>query len=110
NGVPGTGATDVLNHLARKSSNVGPPMTSNLGFVAHAAQRNPDKFAAHGFRDRPAQRSLPYSRRADETQDRRFAGRLQFQDRKVFQNPFFYLFEIVMIAIQDFAGMNDVDF
>src|SRR5262249_36545460 len=108
NGIAGAGATDVLDHLTRKRSDVRSPVASDLSFIAHATQRNADEFAAHRIGNRAAKRCLADARGTDETKNGRLALRLQLQYGKVFQNSLFDLFEIVVIPVENLAGLGDI--
>ena len=110
NRIARAGSPDILDDLAWQRPDVGSPVAANFGFVAHTAKRDADELPSHRFRNRTAQRSLPDSRRTDEAQNGGLALRLQLQHGKVFENAFFDLFEIVVVAVEDFAGFHDVDF
>ena len=55
---------------ARHRADVGAAMAADLGFVAHAADREPHELAAHRARDRLSERRLADAGRSDEAQDR----------------------------------------
>ena len=61
-GILGAGALHVLDDLAGHGADVGAAMAANLGFVAHAAQREADKFAAGGLGDGHAERGFAHAR------------------------------------------------
>src|SRR5712671_5367067 len=84
-------------------------MAADLRFVAHAAERYSNKLAAHGFRNGFPKRCLSDSRRSDETQNRSLSQGLEFQNGQVFENAFLDLLQIVVIALENFPRMNDVD-
>ena len=68
--IVGFGAANALNDLSRQRADVSAPVTANLGFVVHAAQRDADELASQRARDRLAQRSFAHARRSDEAKDR----------------------------------------
>ena len=68
--VVGAGVAQVLDDPAGQRADVGAAVAADLGLVAHAAQRHAHELAAHGARDRAAQRRLADARRPDEAQDR----------------------------------------
>ena len=109
-GIARARSANVLNDLPRQSADIGPPMAPDLGFIAHAAERDTDEFAAHGSRDRPTEGSFSYTRRSHEAQDRRFTLRPQLENGQVFEDPLLNFFQIIVIAIEDFPGFDNIDF
>src|SRR5206468_3301415 len=85
-------------------------MAPDLGFIAHAAERDTDEFAAHGSRDRPTEGSFSYTWRSHEAQDRRFTLRPQLENGQVFEDSLLNFFQIIVIAIEDFPGFDNIDF
>ena len=83
-------------------------MPPDLGFVVHAAHRDPGEFAAQRPRDRTAQRGLAHSRRPDETQNRTLQNGPKLQHREVIQNAVFHLFQVVVILVQNLGGPLDI--
>ena len=69
-GILGAGALHVLDDLAGQRADVGAAMAANLGFVAHAAEREAHELAAGGLGDGHAERSFADARRSDEAEDR----------------------------------------
>ena len=59
-----------LDDAAGNRADVGAAVAADLGFVAHAAERDPDELAVHRARDRLAERRLADAGRADEAEDR----------------------------------------
>ena len=106
----GLGAANALDDLSRQRADVSAAMAANLGFVVHAAQRDADELASQSARDRLAQRSLAHARRSDEAKDRAFHVRLQTPHRKVIQNAVFDLLQVVVIGVENFLGLRNVDF
>ena len=84
-------------------------MPADLGFVAHAAERDADELALHGARDRLAERGLADAGRADEAQDRPFHVAFELPHREVFDDALFDLVEIVVILVEDAARLDRVD-
>src|SRR5262245_7616605 len=84
-------------------------MTTNLGFIAHAAQGKPDELPSHRLSHGTSKRRLSDARRPDEAKNRRLALGFQLQDRQVLENALFDLLQIVMVAIEDLAGFVNVD-
>ena len=77
---------------------VGTTVTTDLGFVAHATEGDPDELATEGAGHGLAERCLTDSRRADEGQNRSRAAAihrhqatfgLQLADREVLEDPLF---------------------
>src|SRR6202161_1507200 len=64
------GLAHRLDNLAQHRTDVGPPMTANLRFVADAAERHANELAARRFRNGLAERGLADTWRTDEAQDR----------------------------------------
>src|SRR5688572_32279920 len=83
-------------------------MSADLGFVAHAAQREPYEFPAGGAGNRHAQRSLADAGRANETQDRSLGFLDQLAYSQELENAFFYLFETIVVFVQDLFRQFDV--
>ena len=99
------GADDRAGHRA----DVGAAMPADLGLVAHAADRDALELAAEGARDRLAEAGLADARRADEAEDRAGRVRLQLADREVLDDPLLDLLEVVVIGVEDLAGVGDVE-
>src|SRR5271163_4506427 len=85
-------------------------MAANVGLIAYAAQRDADEFAAHGFGDAFPEGGFADARRSDEAEDRAAAVGLELSDGEVFEDSAFDLFQIVMIAVENFASLGEVDF
>lgn len=63
------GLLDGPDDAAGQGADVGPAVSSYLGLVAYAAERDPDELAAHGVGDGLAERGLADSGRSDERED-----------------------------------------
>ncbi len=110
NRIFGLRAANALNNLSRQCADVSAAMAANFGFIMHAAQRQPHKLASQRPRNRFAQRSLAHARRSDEAQDRTFHIRLQPPHGKIVENAVFNFFQIVVIGIQNFFGLRNLNF
>ncbi len=84
-------------------------MTADLGFVAHAADREAHELAAHRLRDRLPERGLADARRSDEAQDRPRQLVLQLAHGEVLDDAILDLLEIVVVLVEDLARPRDVD-
>src|SRR5437879_13018142 len=90
--------TDRLDDVARQCADIGPAMAADLGLVVDAAQAHARELAAHGARDRLAERRLADARWPDETQDRRLAFGLQLAHLQIFDDPMLHLLQPIVIA------------
>ncbi len=85
-------------------------MTTNLGLVAHAAERHPDVIATDGMRDRAAEAGLANPWRADEADNRGTeAVTGQLADGDVLDDPLLDLLQPVVICLQDFGGLVEIE-
>ena len=84
-------------------------MTAHFRFVAHAAKRDASEFATESTRNGAAKRSLTGAGRPDKTQDRPLQVLLQAQDRDVFNDAIFHLFEAVVIFVEKRASCPNVE-
>ena len=75
----------------------------------HAAEADAAELAAHGARDRLAERGLADAGRADEAQDRALALGLQLAHREIFEDALLDLGQAVMVLVEDAARFGDVD-
>ncbi len=108
-GIVHPGAADTLNNPAGHRSDVSAAMPPQFRFVMHPAQAEALEFPAHGAGDRLSQRCLADSGRADEAQYRGLGAGVQFQHPEMFENPFFDIFQSVVILREDLARARDVD-
>ena len=72
----------------------------NFRLVVHAAQAESLEAAANRTRDRMSQRRLADAGRADETEDRRVATRVEFHHRQMFENPLLDVVQAVMVFVE----------
>src|SRR5437899_10245922 len=83
-------------------------MSANFRFVTHTAEADPDKFAAQSVGNRLAETRFAYARWAEKTEDRPMPLRIEFAHCQIFDQPFFHLFQIVMIAIENFLRLIEI--
>src|SRR2546422_9875378 len=67
--VVGARVLDVLDDATREGPDVRAAVAADLRLVADTPQRQAHELAAHGARDRLAERGLAHARRADEAED-----------------------------------------
>ena len=103
------GLADRLDDVARQGADIGAPMPPDLGFVVHAAEAQPNEFAAGRLGDALPERGLADARRADETQNRALAFGIELAHREIFEDAPLDLRQTVMVLIQDAARLRDVD-
>src|SRR5206468_4622229 len=84
-------------------------VTTDFRFIAHPAETDPDKFATERVGNRLAEARLADAGRAEKTEDRPVPLRVQFAHRQIFDQPLFYFFEIVMIAIEDLLCLIEIE-
>ncbi|EKD60156.1 MAG: hypothetical protein ACD_54C00910G0002 [uncultured bacterium] len=97
-----------LNDLARHRADIGPPVATDLRFVAHAAQRNPNELAPGCLRNRPPEAGFTHTRRPDEAQDRPLQlGRARLH-RQIFDDAFLDLFQTIVIGIQHLLRRSQI--
>ena len=83
-------------------------MAADLGFIAHAAERQAHELAVHGARDRLGERGLADARRADEGQDRRLRLLDEGAHREELEDAVLDLLEAVVIFVEDHLGVLEV--
>jgi hypothetical protein len=66
NAVARARLADGLDNVSRQRTDVGAPMAADLGLVVHAAEAHAHELAAHGARDRLAERGLADAGRPDK--------------------------------------------
>ena len=106
-GILGARALHVLDDLAGHGADVGAAMAANLGFVAHAAQREAHKLAAGGLGDGHAQRGFAHARRPDEAEDGAFGVLDQLAHGEKFEDALLDFFQAVVVGVQHFFGVVD---
>src|SRR6185295_7349225 len=76
-------------------------MAAQFCFIMHAAQAEPLERATHGSRDGLSQAGFPDTWRADQAENRRLGRRIQFQYRQMFDDPFLYFLNAVVVVFED---------
>ena len=108
NRIDGSGFLHHLNDLAGQSADVSAAMAANLGFITHAAKRQPHKLSSSRARNRLAETGLADSRRTNETENRSLRVLYQLSYGQVFEDAIFDLFQTVVIFVQNFLGLSEV--
>src|ERR1700722_6621433 len=95
------GLAHRLDNLARHRADVRAPMSANLRFVTHTAERHTNEFAARCFRDRLTERGLADAWRTDEAQDRpgQLVGALLYSE--ILDDALFDFVQPKMISVQN---------
>src|ERR1700677_4196038 len=95
------GLAHRLDNLARHRTDVGAPMSANLRFVAHAAERHTNKLPARRFRDGLAERGLADTWWTDEAQNRpgQLVGALL--DGEILDDTLLDFVQAEMISVQN---------
>ena len=108
-GVAGAGVAERADDRARHRADVGAAVAADLRLVADAADRDPLEAAPERAGDRAPEAGLADAGRADEAEDR--AARLgpQLADRQVLEDPVLDLLEVVVVGVEDLAGVLDVE-
>ena len=108
-GVAGAGVAQGADDRPRQGADVGAAVAADLGLVADAADRDPLELAAQRLGDRAAEAGLADPGRADEAEDR--AGRVgvELAHRQVLEDPVLDLLEVVVVGVEDLAGVGDVE-
>ena len=111
-----TRAPDCLNDCAGQRADVGTPVPTNLGLVAHAAQRKANELAAHRARNRAAQAGFAHAGRPYKAQDRAtWVGRqaqallAQRAHGQVFQNARLDTLKVVVVLVEHLLGVRDIE-
>ena len=107
--VARAGLADRLDDVAGQRTDVGAPVPADLGLVVHAAEADAHELAAHGTRDRLAERGLAHAGRADQAQDRCLALGRELAHGQILDDPPLDLVEAVVVLIEDAPRLGDVD-
>ena len=107
--VARAGLADRLDDVARQRADIGAPVAADFRLVVDAAERHAHELAAHGARDRLAERGLADAGRTDEAQDRRLALRRELAHGEIFDDAPLDLFQIIVVLVEDAARFGDVD-
>src|SRR3981081_2975925 len=84
-------------------------MTANFRLVANATETDPREFAAQRIGDRLTETGFADSGRPEETHDWAVTFRVEFADGEILDQPLLYLFQIVMIAIEDLLRLIEIE-
>ena len=102
-------ALQRVENAAGDRAHIGATVTTNLRLVAHAAQRDAGELAPQRFGDALAERCLADAGRSHEAENRASRRRIQGAHREVLENALFHRFQIIVIAVQDFAPGLEVE-
>ena len=102
---PDQGVDDPTRHRA----DVGLSVSADIGFVAHAAERNARQFAVQSAGDRHSDRGFTDARRPHETNDLVAQVGGELSDRYVFEDAFLDLVQSVVILVEDLRGFLHVE-
>ncbi len=100
---------DRLDDVAGQRADIGAPVAADFRLVVDAAEADAHELAAHGARDRLAERGLADAGRPDEAQDRRLAVGRELADREILDDPPLDLVESEMVLVEDAPRRGDVD-
>ena len=84
-------------------------MSTNLGFVAHAAQRDAHELPSERLGNRARERCLADAGRAHEAEDRTLHVGIELPDREVLEDAIFDLLEPRVVGIEHLLGAMQVD-
>ena len=84
-------------------------MAADFRFVMHTAQADMGEFPFHRACDGLPERSLAHTGRADKAKDGCLSSGCQFANRQIFDDTLLYLFQPVMIRIENAPGLRNVD-
>ena len=104
--IDGAGLAHHLDDLAGQGADVGAAVAANFSFVAHAAERNADEFAARSASDGHGERGFAHSWRPEEAQNRTLRVFHQLAYREIFQNTILDLFKAVVVFRQNLLGAS----
>ena len=82
-------------------------MAANLGFVAHAAEREAHELAAGGLGDRHAERSFADARRSGEAENGALGILDELADGEKLEDALLDLFQAVVIFVEHLFGVVD---
>ena len=99
--VQRTGLLHHLNDLSRERPDIRPSMASDLCLVADAAKRQPDELPVRRPRDRLCERSLAYSGRSRERQDRALGLLDECADCKELEDAILDLGQAMVVFVED---------
>ena len=102
--IHGTGLFEARNDPARNGCYIGTPVTADLCFIPHAAQRHLHKLTPHCLGNGTNDRGLTHAGRARKAKDGALHVLLHAQHGKVFDDALLDLFHAIVILIQHLAG------
>ena len=106
--VLGPDLGQALQHLARHRADVGAAVATDLGLVAHAAERHAHELAPGRARHALAERGLADARRPDEAQDRRLDLVDALLHREVLEDAVLDLVQPVVVLVEHLLGEGEV--
>ena len=101
---------EVLQHLARQSTDIGTTMAANFCLVPHTAQGHTHIFTPCGLGNGLTQRGFTHARRTDQTQNRRFDLVNTLLNRQILQDAVFDFFKTVVVFVENRLGVHQVVF
>ena len=84
-------------------------MTADFGLVVNAAQTDALELASERARNALADARFSDARRTVQAQYGRFEVVAQGENREVFDDPIFDVFQTVVVGVEDFASMIEVE-
>ena len=99
-----------LDQFARHRANVGPTMTADFRFIAHAAKRHTNVFPSGRFGDGLTQRGFTYPRRSHQTKDWPLDFVHPALNREIFKDAILHALQAIVIGIEDLLGLTQVFF
>ena len=99
----------TLDHAPWHRADVGAAVSTNLRFVAHAAERDAHELSAERSRDRFPERGLADARRPDEAEDRALHLLLQLAHAEKFQDALLHLLQVEVILVEDALRLLEID-
>ena len=99
---------DPVNDAPRHGADVGFAMTANLRLVMDAAQRDAHQFASGRPGDTHGNTGFPGARRAHQAEHSAANIRSKAAYRQILQDPFFHLFQPVVVLVQHFPRQREI--
>src|SRR5919198_2074301 len=84
-------------------------MTSDFRFVAHPAKTDSYKFSTERVGNRLTETCFAHARWSQKTEDCAMSLRIEFAHGQIFDEPFFHFLQIVMIAIENFLRLIEIE-
>ena len=108
-GICGTALLDPVHDPARHGADIGAPVPADLRLITHTAKAHPDILPMQSLCDTLSDTGLPGTRCAHKQKDRAGLAFFQIHHRDLLQHAVFYLFQTVMILIQDLFRLLEID-